>query len=656
MAQESKEDKKLITRALEGVTLYLDATSPSRQERLEDFKFVAGDQWSAADKAKLVHERRPLLTFNMTSPVVNSVSGYQEDREQDYRAYPRGSEDEHLGRICTSLMKYAMDNCRGLHTLHKGFRQGITCGQAVFEVSHSYGYTDDLLEGDVNIELLEHDTWGHEIGARRYDRNDATYMYKLVFMDIDSATRRWKSKEQELRKGFRKDWLKEDPLLTGVPTQLLDTFIDEEKDRIRILQYWYRVNVEIALLVNSMTGEVMRFESTKEAELELRKIYDLAGATAASQYEIMTANSQTALIHGPTGSAMTFQTPNAAQEALDKVRKQAGEEAANTFEMITRPTTALRIAHLTPWVLLDDKPREKPDWRYPFIPFTVYQDTDNLNDIKGLVRDIKDPQREINWHHATALDVLQRGPKGGVWVPKGEHADIRKIREEYSKPGFVGEYVGQPPIPVLPAQVGQGEADMLQFGLESIMRISGINAEMMGQGTQKTVSGRAIMSRQAGGISGLGSVFMNWKETKTLIGGALLRCIQYYYTPEKMDRIIGDAQRKLPAIGLAAPETAPPEVMYEKFKTIKDIDLDVVVEFQDSAPTARMAEAAQAMQLMAMGIPVPPQLLVEITDPPYKTEILAALANQGQQSPNPELAKVLSAGQGQAPNGVNTTQ
>jgi len=657
MEEKSKKKDDLISRILDGVEAYNSATDRIRTERAEDFRFNFGDQWLTQDREKNRREKRPTLTFNITGPVVNFVAGYQQEREQDFRAFPRGAEDEHVGRITTSLMKYSMDACRGVHVLHRGFRQGLIGGLSVFEVSQSYDLTDDLLEGDVNIELLEHDTWGHEPGARRYDKNDASYQYKLMWMSVEDAARKWKKHAEIIRNGVRQDWLRDDPQLLGVPEHMLEQLVDAENDRVRILQYWYRVPVEVALLVNTQTGDVQRFDSEKKAEDALRSIMDTAGASVAAQFSLEKASSQSALVHQQTGAIHTFRKPEHAQEALDRLSQQAGRQAAEGFDLIVRPTTALRVSNVTAWQVLDDKPNPKgSDWRFPFVPFTVYQDTDDLNHIKGIVRDIKDPQREVNWHHSTSLDTLQRGPKGGVWINKQEHTDVAKLKEAYGKPGFIGEYVGQPPIPVIPQPVSEGEMAMLQFGIESIMKISGVNAEMMGQVTQKTVSGRAIQSRQAGGLVGLGTVFLNWSETKTLIGQNLIRCIQHYYSPEKMDRIIGEEQRKLQQIGLMGPETIPPTQMFEIFKQIKEIDIDIVVAFQDASPTARAAVGNQLLQLKATGAPVPLQLVIEAIDPPYKDELLAALAKQGEQQPNPELSKALSAGQGQtSPDGVNTS-
>lgn len=656
---EQKSAEDTVKKVISGVTSYFNATKRIREERLEDFNFNFGGeyQWDPKDRERLRSQGRPAQTFNLVGPVVNFVAGYQQDREQDFRAYPRGAQDEQLGRIMTSLMRYQMDMCGGMSILHQGFRKGLIGGQSVFEVAQSYEYTDDLAEGDTAINVLEHDTWGHEPGARRYDRNDSVYQFKLIWMPVDDAKRKWPQHAASLMRGIQHDWLHEDPTTTGVPLQMMEQFVDFEQDRVRILQYWYRVPVEVALLVNTQSGDVQRFGSQKDAESALRNIYDTAGAMAAQQYELQTATSQTALIHKATGAMRTYIKPEQASDVLDTIRRQAGSQAAEAYEMIIRPTTALRVSNVTAWEMLDDNPSPRgADWRFPFVPFTVYQDTDDLNQIKGIIRDIKDPQREVNWHHSTMLDTLMRGPKGGVWVNKAENVDVESLRSEYSKAGFIGEYVGQPPIPVTPQIVSNSDMAMLQFGIDSIMRISGINAEMMGQTTQKTVSGRAIQSRQDGGLVGIGTIFLNWSTTKTLIGELLVRAIQQYYSPEKMDRVIGAEQRRLAAIGMSVPNELPPDVLYAQYKTLKQIDMKIVVSFQDSSPTARSAVFAQMMQLKAAGAPIPLQLIVEASDMPYKQEIITALARQGEQPANPQLAQVISAGQGQGgPTGVNTT-
>ena len=85
------------------------ATEANRRERREDFDFVVGNQWKESDKQKLTGEDRPILTFNLCQSLVNFLSGYQAEREKDPRAFPRGAEDEQLGRLLTDHLKYAKD-------------------------------------------------------------------------------------------------------------------------------------------------------------------------------------------------------------------------------------------------------------------------------------------------------------------------------------------------------------------------------------------------------------------------------------------------------------------------------------------------------------------------------------------------------------------
>ena len=80
----------------------------------------------------------------------------------------------------------------------------------------------------------------------------------------------------------------------------------------------------------------------------------------------------------------------------------------------------------------------------------------------------------------------------------------------------------------------------------------------------------------------------------------------------------------------------------------------MVVGFQEASTTEREARFNRLVMLAGIGLPVPPNILLETTDTPYKAELQAALAKQGMGQPNPDMMKALGAGQGQGANGVNT--
>ena len=649
---------------------FLDTSAQLRLHIDEDFRFNRGGeaQWDKVDRDNLMEQKRPVESFNAVAPVVNFLAGYQWERRKDIQYFPRGTEDENLGRLSTALGRYAMDVGQGDAQLHRLFRKGAIGGHSAMYLDLDYDHTDDLVEGDLGFQVLPENSFGYSPFARRYDRNDSDYFFMLYWMSLEDAKRRWPNQETILVPGFINDWYTGQDATTGVPLQIREVFYKRDTQQVRIIRYFYRKPVEVVLLANHATQDYQRMGSAKEAEAKLQDIYDTAGAKVASQFSIQTANSQSALV-SPSGQMQTFPTPDEAQQTLDQIKAQVGAAATKDFEVITRPTTTMRMAHLVGWDILDDDKSPYgsvdeetgdviPDWRFPFMTFIPYQDTDDFMSIKGIVRDIKDPQRNINWWFSTAQDKLVRGPKGMLWVLKGEHSDINRLRAEVAKSGFVGEYASKIPDYIPPPPIVTEDLVMIQTMLEAIMRITGINAELLGQTTQKTVSGRAIQSRQAGGLVGVGSLLLNWEASMRYFGELLIKRIQQFYSVQKMNRIIGDDQRMAKTMGLFGPEQVKltDETVYAMLKRLKDVDFDVVVEFQEHAATARQAVVAQMMQFMAAGMPIPPEIIVEASDVPRKDEIQAAIKKQGMGPPNPELAKALSAGQGQTaqqPVGVN---
>ena len=662
MAEEKKEntDTSLVEEVKTNLQGYWRATQTLRSDIRESNDFVVGGirQWNDADAKKLISEQRPVLSFNACQPIINFLSGYQAEREQDFRAFPRGSEDEQLGRLATGQLKYAMDVANGIRELHTLFRRGTIGGQSVIEVGHSFEFTDDLLEGDASLVVLPDNSWACDPGARRYDRNDAQWQCKLMWMGLKDAKLRWPGKQFTNLTASIGDATGADARTTGVPDHLLAEFFSKDTQQVRILQYWYQVPVKAIMLVDMARpggSGIFRMKDEKEAENAMKAIRDQAGEAMARRFRIQTMDATAVLENVETGEQVPMASEEEAEQRLDFMKKQAGTGATASYQIHKRELKALRTCHLTAWDLLDSGPSPYlDDWRYPFVPFIAYQDSDDYNSIKGLIQDIKDPQREINWNHATQLDIVVRAPKGRTWLPKAGGYDLQKFKQEGNRAGYVGEYPGEhPPVYEPPIMGDAGIMNLLTFSVDAIMRITGLNAELMGQTTQKTVSGRAIQSRQAGGLVGVGSLLMNWMSTKRMVGHLLLKRIQQFYSVEKMMRVAGENQRMAQEMGMLGAVVTPDEMLFEQLKKMKNTDFDVKIDFQESSATARQVVFNQMMQLVATGFPVPPELVLETTDVPFKEEIKAALAKQGMQPPNEAIAKVIGAGQGSAPSGAD---
>ena len=659
-AHAEQDEAGFVSKVRSKVETWMRVSAGFRAEVQEDFDMAIGGrkQWRADDAAKLDADLRPVLSFNALHPVINFLSGYQTERWQDPRAFPRGAEDEQLGRDATALLKYAMDVSQGVYQFHNQFRGGAIGGLKVMEVGHTFTNTDDIIEGEVSLDVLPQNAWYCDPGARQYLRNDAWWQGKLYWMGREQMQQRWPGKAKSYSLGGLWDGTGADPKTTGVPEQLLTEYYAKESESLRLMQHWYRVPMKVVLVVDTPTQQIIPVANEAEAERFLKTQRDAAGAAMARRFQVFQSAEMVALQNVETGEALPFPTMEAADQQLDTIRKQAGDAVAQRFRIITRDRTAMRVCHSTAWDLLDDGPSPYlDDWRFPFAPFVPFQDTDDLTSMKGWIRDLKDPQRELNWNHSTLQDELVRGPKSGWWLPKDMEAQIQELKNQIHRSGFLGTYNSAQPMPIQPAVLSEGFMRLMEFDHQAIMWISSINAELVGQTTQKTVSGRAIGARQAGGLVGVSSPFLRWQLTQEYAFTLMLKRIQQFYSPEKMLRVLGQTQQQARAMGILGQTVEPQEVLMTRFKRIKEIEFDLRVGFTDATPTARQAVVNQLLQFLAAGMPVPPTVILAAADPPYKAEIEAALKNQGNQlsAPNEALAKILGAGQGQGeqPTGVN---
>src|SRR5882672_1826545 len=87
-APASDTDYDLFLRLKKLFRVDRQATKDWRREAQEDMDFVAGEQWSAEDRAHLKSLMRPIISFNRVLPIINSVSGQEINNRQEVRYTP----------------------------------------------------------------------------------------------------------------------------------------------------------------------------------------------------------------------------------------------------------------------------------------------------------------------------------------------------------------------------------------------------------------------------------------------------------------------------------------------------------------------------------------------------------------------------------------
>ena len=138
-------------------------------------------------------------------------------------------------------------------------------------------------------------------------------------------------------------------------------------------------------------------------------------------------------------------------------------------------------------------------------------------------------------------------------------------------------------------------------------------------------------------------LFDNISQVKKRIGRELILWMQEIYTPERLTRIFFD-QAKVEKIYMQSQEVDPSDVQtfMEIQSRLKQSDLtqyDVTIGETGQSPTAQLANFEMMVELAGKGVPLPPQLFIELAPIPNKQRISQLLQEANQQQADAEQKK-----------------
>ena len=146
---------------------------------------------------------------------------------------------------------------------------------------------------------------------------------------------------------------------------------------------------------------------------------------------------------------------------------------------------------------------------------------------------------------------------------------------------------------------------------QEMNQISGVNEELLGM-DQDDLSGIATMLRQGASITTLQTFFDNLDRSQKILGELSISMIQQNFSAGKIRRILNEE---------------PSEQFYnnsfQKF--------DAAVGEGDLTETQRKASFAALLEMLKIGLPIPPHLLLEKAPIPDKKELLETITAQQQQ-------------------------
>ena len=530
-----------------------------------DLRAYAGDNWTNLERTKLERQNRMVLELNKIRRVVNLYSGYErENRTQTVTAPVEGS-DEETSDLFSNVMYYVYNRASADHIISEAFEHSLKTGLSI--VGIYMDYTKDKVNGDIAF-------YWKPFNALMLD----PYFTKRDLSDCDQAsTRDLLSKEaiKALLPGVDPEIIDSIPTgirdnkyqYLGIYRQYNSTYI--AKNLCTYDQHWVRVNKPQKYLVDEDTGVTEEWFGTREEEKELKETLKML-----PQVKLINSHKRSIELNIIVGGKLLYSGPD--------------------------PTG------------LDT---------FPFVPILLYHepliDTYELK-IQGIVRSIRDAQRQYNRRHSQIIDLMESVINTG-WITKnGAVLDPTMLlqagqgRQIVVNPGFdVNADVRE----ISPPNIPPGYLQYQQIIDQNIMEIPGASEELLGLSStgDSQVSGKLAEVRASNGLKGNRGIFDNLEQAKKYLGMLVLECIQKNYTPGKILRITNQEPT-------------------EEFFSGQFGEYDCIIKQAVKTTTQREAYYYQLLQLVSLGAPIPWEDILEVAPLQGSTELHKKMAERAEQA------------------------
>jgi hypothetical protein len=566
--------------------------APRFDEAREDFAFYNNRQWAQEDLEDLKKQKRPALTINLIAKQVNLLTGQERGNRTEYKAVPKGALPPQAlaADDMTRLIKHVYtDTSEGPYVSSEVFQDGIIGELGWWEVP--IVYEENPIDGDIVVRRVK---WDHILPDPRhedYGAQDSRYLWRLTWMGLEDACHLWPTHEADFHKA----------ILIG-STQSTG------------------LNPERPVVVHDVhQGD--RYKDVSEAAAAGRQDTILFAECWYRQFQL-----QTFFVDRLEGDLIRI----GHDEGLTLAESLVGQDPYR-YRIITHEIRDMRVSVYLPeaHVLIEDGPTPyqladgTPDPHFPYVPYKAFWVEGESH---GIVRPLKDPQREKNKRRSQALHILNTSAKSGWIMEDGALADgkgAKWMEENAARTGVVivtasGKFDRVKPI--APSGTPVAAITMEKMAEADLPGVSGINPDALGDASgrsgTKGASGKAVALRQqqAGLIST--PVFDNYHRSKRLLGQMLVRRIQQAFTVARMVSIVSSASFAAEPLAVNVPD---PESRLGTLKNNVTLGrYDIVVVESSAAPTVRLSNLLALTEIQDAyknaGVPFPLGILVEASD------------------------------------------
>lgn len=582
--KRSKEDETCSEiRSLYKTACAIEHDSFKSAEESEGF-YSGQEQWDKGARDDLLSKNRACVSVNFIEKYIDELIGYQAQNSSDFAATPTEEGDQRVADLINVLFKQVQAGCFYQREKMKVALDCAVTGRGNFSLHADF--SEDL-RGKLIIERFP---WRdvkygpHE----KEDLSDAEYLIKSKMFSMAKLQQLYPDKASKIEKDYEyylenpKDlhgWSDDEydhpdktaPIIMGE-----EQIVNIAKKEYRLIECWRRVWVISPVIADPDSDFYFNAYNWDEKDVE---------------------------------SAKTIPGISVIKRTIQRMR-------------------VTRIAGNV--VLSDEYPANLPTDDFHMVP--VYAKKRD-NRYWGKVEAGKDVQRIINRRESQTIDIANKMSAYGWFYDATTFPDNEKekFKRTSSSPGFMVEVtdVNQPPHMVEGVKFPAELVNLQVNAQESLRALMNITPSEPGANT----SAAAILQQQKTKLTGNEYLFENMRFAEQKVGKLLLRMIQRYYSPERIVRIVRNADSKKPVElgGQPLSEFSDEDII----KLLQTADLgsyDIEITESQQSPTAKIATFMLLSDLASKGIQIPMQTLVKSMDIPdaQKTAIIEEIQMQEQ--------------------------
>ena len=530
-----------------------DARASWIEEANECYNFVAGHQWTDDELQALKDQRRPPVTFDRTGPIVDVICGLEVSNRQEVQYLQREAGDAGADEVMTGAAKWARDECDAEDEESEAFRDMFICGEGWTDTRLDYEYDADgliLTERIDPLEILP------DPSSKKKNYKDANYLIREKMVSVLWLKETWADKAEEI--DGASELREADREFSGEAHQNVagdqyrgpgstPTARPTAKRELKLTEYQYKKREPFFRIQDPATGEMAEFSPEEHDQIQERAV------------------------------------------------AMMGQRLQSVRQTKCKHYRAFKVGQ----VLLENELCPDPN-SYTYKAMTGHRDR-KKRCWYGVIRKVRDAQRWANKFFSQSMFIFNTNAKGGWLIEKDAVEDIRQFEESiahpdkptYLMPGALvaGKIQAKNP-PAFPTQLAQ----LLEFCLQSIYQITGVNPEMLGS-VDRDQPGVLEYQRKQAGITILATLFDGLRKYRKEQGRNLLYLINTYISDGRLVRIVGRDGAKYVPLRKA-----------EGFGRY-----DVIIDESPSAPNQKEKTWVVLQTLLPLmiksGIPIPPQIL-----------------------------------------------